>query len=69
MDTLVTLHNKINILPPNLVNEAALFIDFLIEKSGKSGQKTCREFGSAKGKIHMSANFDEPLTTIFKDYM
>jgi hypothetical protein len=69
MDTLVTLHNKVDILPPNLINEASLFIDFLIEKSGKNAQKTYREFGSAKGKIHISDDFDEPLTTIFKDYM
>jgi hypothetical protein len=67
MDTL-TLHHKIDVLPPNLRKEAALFIDFLIEKSGNN-QRTKRRFGSAKGKIHISKDFDEPLTDIFKDYM
>ena len=32
MDTLA-LHNKIDLLPPNLRQEASLFLDFLIEKS------------------------------------
>jgi len=68
MDTSVALHNKIELLPPNLRMEALLFVDFLIEKSRKNTQKI-RKFGSAKGKIHMSEDFDEPLTDLFKDYM
>jgi len=69
MDTLVTLHNKLEILPPNMRKEAFLFIDFLFDKSVKNSQKTQRKFGSAKGKIHMSEDFDEPLTDYFKDYV
>jgi len=69
MDTLVALHNKLEILSPNMRKEAFLFIDFLLEKSMKNSQKTQRKFGSAKGKIHMSADFDEPLTDYFKDYV
>jgi hypothetical protein len=68
MDTLVTLHDKVEALPLNLRKEVMLFIDFLIEKSGKNAQKTQRTFGSAKGKIHISEDFDEPLED-FKEYM
>ena len=67
METL-TIHRKIDVLPPNLRKEASLFIDLLIEKSGNNQQKQ-RIFGSAKGKIHISKDFDEPLNDIFKDYM
>jgi hypothetical protein len=67
IDTL-TLNRKIDVLPTNLRKEALLFIDFLIEKSGNN-QRTQRRFGSAKGKIHMSKDFDEPLADIFEDYM
>ena len=62
MDTLVTLHNKIDVLPSNLREEVLLFIDFLIAKSDKNVQKSYREFGSVKGKIHISEDFDEPLS-------
>jgi len=41
---------------------------FLLEKSAKSKKKVIPQFGSAKGKIKMSADFDEPLDD-FKDYM
>jgi len=69
MDTLIALHDKVEILPPNLRREALLFIDFLIERSGNNKQKIQRKFGSAKGKIHISEDFDEPLVDIFEDYM
>ena len=69
MNPLVTLHNKFETLPPNLRQEALFFIDSLIEKSEKNTQKMQRKFGSAKGKIHLSADFDEPLEELFKDYM
>ena len=69
MDTLVALHNKIEALPSNMRSEALLFIDFLIEKSGRYTQKIERKFGSVKGKIHMSEDFDEPLEDLFKEYM
>ena len=69
MDTLVELHQKVEALPPVFRREASLFIDFLIDRSGKNMLMPQRIFGSAKGKIHMSDDFDEPLTDIFKDYM
>ena len=68
MDTSVSLHHKIEALPTNLRIEALSFIDFLTGKSTRSTKKI-RKFGSAKGKIHMSEDFDEPLTDLFKDYM
>ena len=68
MDTIVALHNKLEVLPPNMIEEAFTYIDCLIEKSKRNTQ-TQRKFGSAKGKIHMSEDFDEPLTDYFKDYV
>ena len=64
-----TLHHKLEVLPPNLRKEVFLFIDSLIEKSGNNHKPVQRKFGSAKGKIHLSKDFDEPLTDIFKDYI
>ena len=69
MDTLIALHDKVEILPSNLRREALLFIDFLIERSENNKQKIERKFGSAKGKIHISEDFDDPLVDIFQDYM
>jgi len=69
MYTYVDLHHKMEALSPKLRKEAFLFIEFLIDKSRKNNQKAQREFGSAKGKIHMSDDFDEPLTVLFEDYM
>jgi hypothetical protein len=69
MDTLSVLHDKVEALPLNFRKEVLLFVDFLIQKSERTHQKTQRRFGSAKGKIHLSDNFDEPLTDIFKDYV
>ena len=69
MNTLVSLHHKFEILPPSMRKEALSYIDYLIEKSGKNPKKLQRKFGSAKGKIHLSKDFDEPLEDLFKDYM
>lgn len=63
----MTLHTKFESLPPNLKKEVNDFVDFLLSKS-KPGTKKPAKFGSAKGKIKMSADFDEPLDD-FKDYM
>jgi hypothetical protein len=66
------LFSKINQLPEALKTEAIDFIDFLISKSKKKERepvkKSKRQFGSLKGKIVMSPDFDEPLED-FKDYM
>lgn len=63
----LTLYTKLETLPPELKNEVSDFIDFLIEKT-KKNKKTAPQFGSAKGKIHMSEDFDKPLDD-FKEYM
>jgi hypothetical protein len=63
----VNVHTKLDALPQNLKQEVADFIDFLLQKSGKVS-KPVPQFGSAKGKIKMSPDFDTPLDD-FKDYM
>lgn len=63
----LTLNTKLESLPPDLKKEVNDFVDFLISKS-KSGQRKPAKFGSAKGKIRMSDDFDAPLDD-FKDYM
>ncbi len=68
MSTL-SIHTKLETLTPDLKEEVNDFIDFLIEKSSKEKKKKIiPQFGSAKGKIKMSPDFDEPLDD-FKDYM
>lgn len=73
--TSLSLYTKLETLPSDLKEEAKNFIEKLIDKSKDkekhSGQKVKlqkREFGALKGKIHLSADFDEPLEE-FKDYM
>lgn len=65
--TSLNLYNKLEKLPVNLKEEVADFIDFLLEKSSQK-KKAVPKFGSAKGKIRMSDDFDEPLED-FKEYM
>ena len=69
--TNTSLQLDINSLPKALREEVADFVAFLKSKK-KSVQKSKisskREFGFAKGKIILSADFDEPLS-VFKDYM
>ncbi len=65
----LTLSAKLESLPPDLKSEASDFIDFLIAKSKKKSQKAVKpQFGSLKGKIKMSKDFDAPLED-FNDYM
>lgn len=66
-----SLYTKLESLPPALKEETKNFIEFLVEKSKKKKaeskvKKTA--FGSLKGKIHLSEDFDAPLDE-FKDYM
>ncbi len=63
-----SLSTKLETLPKNLKQEVSDFIDFLKEKSSKKKKKVIPQFGSAKGKIKMSPDFDEPLDDL-KDYM
>jgi len=67
MDNL-SLYNKINSLPDNLKKEVQDFVDFLQNKTVKDSEKKPRVFGSLKGKIKMTEDFDAPIED-FKDYM
>jgi len=72
--TSFSLYTKIEALPPALKEEAKDFIDYLLEKTKKknknseSRNQSKKAFGSLKGKISISDDFDEPLED-FKDYM
>jgi hypothetical protein len=44
------------------------FIEFLLSKTKQNKNKIIPKFGSAKGKIIMRKDFDEPLDD-FKEYM
>ena len=59
---------EINSLPKALRDEVSDFIDFLKKKAKTKSKLKVREFGFAKGKIKLSADFDEPLDE-FKNYM
>jgi hypothetical protein len=58
------IYKKFSSLPENLKQEVIHFIDFLLNKNNPAPK---RKFGSAKGKIKMHKNFDDPLED-FKDY-
>ncbi|MEO0458258.1 MAG: DUF2281 domain-containing protein [Cyanobacteria bacterium P01_A01_bin.114] len=65
--------NKLQQLPEPLVKLVNEFIDFLLTTNQKVQQSVQAEqprpqFGSAKGLIEMSDDFDEPLED-FKEYM
>jgi len=63
------LYRKIHGLNPALKKEANDFIDFLLSKQKKNKTEVSHpQFGCAKGRFKMSADFDEPLDD-FKDYM
>jgi len=66
------LYTQIASLPADLKKEVSDFVAFLKQKgqsSSKNGEKKIvPTFGSLKGKIHLSPDFDEPLED-FKDYM
>jgi len=64
----VSLYNKINSLPDNLKKDVQDFVEFLQNKTIKDSEKKPRVFGSLKGKIQMTEDFDAPVED-FKDYM
>jgi len=70
--TSLSLYTKIETLPPALKEEAKDFIEYLLEKTKKKKKeaesKSKKTFGSLKGKISLSEDFDEPLDD-FKDYI
>jgi hypothetical protein len=69
--TSLSLYTKLETLPPELKEEAKNFNEYLVEKTKKKKPESKVEkplFGSLKGKIHLSEDFDAPLDE-FKDYM
>jgi hypothetical protein len=72
--TSVSLYTKLEALPSELKEEAKIFIEKLLDKNNKKigsypkKKPNKREFGSLRGKIHLSEDFDAPIDE-FKDYM
>lgn len=68
--TTFSLYKKLEQLPPDLKIEVQNFIDFLLDKNNSKNeiQVIKREFGSLKGKIHLSKDFDDPVDD-FNEYM
>jgi hypothetical protein len=64
----IQLYQKISYLPDSLKSEVNDFIDFLMIKRKKESKKKQPKFGTARGQIYMSPDFDEPLED-FKEYM
>lgn len=67
----LSLYTKLETLPPALKEEAKHFINALLEKAHKKNPDSKSKkpvFGSLKGKIHLSKDFDAPLD-VFKDCM
>jgi hypothetical protein len=62
-------YNHLSELPKDIQMEVRDFIEFLLSKKFKSSSNNNKpKFGSAKGKIKISPDFDESLDD-FKDYM
>ncbi|GGC01074.1 hypothetical protein GCM10011325_30340 [Dyadobacter sediminis] len=68
MTSELSLYIKLQTLPPELKQEVNEFVDSLVQKSASQNQKAVPVFGCAKGKIRMSADFDDPLDD-FREYM
>lgn len=72
--TSLSLYTKLETLPSDLKEEAKNFIEQLIKKTQKENKLRPKEelpkrvFGSLKGKIILSDDFDTPLED-FNDYM
>ena len=69
--TALSIYTKLEMLSPALKQEAMRFIELVDKTSGKnSGEaiKTKPVFGSLKGKIKLSDDFDAPLDD-FREYM
>jgi hypothetical protein len=62
------LYSKISVLPTDLQAEVNDFVDFLLSKKKKDSKTKKPIFGCAKGEIHITPDFDEPLED-FKEYM
>ena len=68
--TSLTLYTKLETLPSELKKEASDFIESLVQKNNaqKVYKKAKPVFGSLKGKITLSEDFDTPLV-VFNEYM
>ena len=70
--TALSIYTKLEMLPPALKQEAMRFIESLAEKTpGSNAAKSSKLkplFGSLKGKIKLSEDFDAPLDD-FREYM
>lgn len=64
----LSIYTKLETLPKDLKQEVSDFIDFLMQKTKAKKKNIIPQFGSAKGKIKMSPDFDAPLDD-FKEYM
>jgi len=64
----IQLYIKLRYLTPDLKSEVYDFIDFLINKKRIAKPKKKPQFGCARGRFKMTADFDEPLDD-FKEYM
>ncbi|MET3503118.1 hypothetical protein ABIC45_004755 [Mucilaginibacter rubeus] len=66
------LIKKLDQLPPDLQTQIEKDVDRLLKKITNTelvnSNQTIRGYGSLKGKIWVSEDFDEPLED-FKDYM
>ncbi|MFS2188154.1 DUF2281 domain-containing protein [Mucilaginibacter sp. Mucisp84] len=66
------LIKKLDQLPPDLQTQIEKDVDRLLKKITNAelvnSDQTIRGYGSLKGKIWVSEDFDEPLED-FKDYM
>ncbi|TCD12625.1 DUF2281 domain-containing protein [Pedobacter frigidisoli] len=64
------IFEKIKRIPAAYQQEVEDFIDFILQKktTKELGENKKRKIGLLKGKMKMSADFDEPLND-FKDYI
>jgi hypothetical protein len=66
MDDILRYSNLSN-LPRELQSQVNDYIEFLLSKYKKDAKNRTPKFGSAKGKIKMSEDFNAPLDD-FKEY-
>ncbi|PMD96651.1 hypothetical protein BWI97_10775 [Siphonobacter sp. BAB-5405] len=62
-----TLLSEIRSLSPELQQEVEHFVQFLKTKMDRESTLNEREYGYAKGKVHLSNDFDDPLEA-FEEY-
>ena len=69
--TSLTLYTQIEALPSKMKKEAKKLLEEMLQNQRESKNKKSElkksAFGSLKGKIHLSIDFDDPIAD-FKDY-